>query len=320
MSTRFRIHDSAIVYFDAVRSAASIRGAARRLNVASSAVNRQILNLETEIGTRLFDRLPSGLRLTAAGEILAEHVTTVLQDAERTRSALDALAGLRTGHIEIATLEGLCQDIVPSAIKMLGLQGSRITIGVDVMPTADIPDAVAAGNAHLGLAFEVRPRAELQKLASVRLQLGAIVLAKSPMAKKASVTLRDCSDHQLILPRANFANREQLISTLSDSDVRGRMLVDAGSITLMKQLVLSGVGIAFMTRIGIEDELQSGRLVHVPLFNVRKPILSELGLFARNGASRPIAVEAFAKILARQMAAAEKVDRQHHGTASKSKK
>jgi len=56
------------------------------------------------------------------------------------------------------------------------------------------------------------------------------------------------------------------------------------------------------------------------LFNVRKPILSELGLFARNGASRPIAVEAFAKILGRQMAAAEKVDRQRHGTALKSKK
>lgn len=319
MSTRFRIHDSAIVYFDAVRSAASIRGAARRLNVASSAVNRQILNLETELGTRLFDRLPGGLRLTAAGEILAEHVTTVLQDAERTRSALDALAGLRTGHIEIATLEGLCQDIVPSAIKMLGLQGSRITVGVDVMPTADIPDAVASGNAHLGLAFEVRPRADLQKLASVRLPLGAVVLAKSPMARQTALTLRDCSDHQLILPRANFANREQLISTLSESDVRGRMLVDAGSITLMKQLVLNGVGIAFMTRIGIEDELKAGRLVHIPLFAGRKPIVSELGLYARRGPARPIAVEAFAKILTELMSASEKAGAGRRKAVSKRK-
>ncbi|MEJ0071623.1 MAG: LysR family transcriptional regulator [Pseudomonadota bacterium] len=62
-----RIHASAIRYFDAVRRAGSIRAAARQLNVASSAVNRQILNLEAEIGTTLFSRLSAGLKLTAAG-------------------------------------------------------------------------------------------------------------------------------------------------------------------------------------------------------------------------------------------------------------
>ncbi|MGV8378248.1 LysR family transcriptional regulator, partial [Pseudomonas aeruginosa] len=75
--------------------------AARRLNVASSAVNRQILKLEDEIGAPLFDRLPGGLRLTGAGEIFARHVTVVLQDMERVRSELDALQGLRTGHVEV---------------------------------------------------------------------------------------------------------------------------------------------------------------------------------------------------------------------------
>jgi hypothetical protein len=59
-----RIHSSAIHYFDAVRRAGSIREASRRLNVASSAVNRQILKLEAEIGAPLFDRLPGGLKLT----------------------------------------------------------------------------------------------------------------------------------------------------------------------------------------------------------------------------------------------------------------
>jgi DNA-binding transcriptional LysR family regulator len=62
-----RIHSSAIRYFDAVRRAQSIREAARQLNVASSAVNRQIIKLEEEIGEPLFHRLPSGLVLTPRG-------------------------------------------------------------------------------------------------------------------------------------------------------------------------------------------------------------------------------------------------------------
>src|SRR5258708_13787934 len=99
-----RIHSPAIRYFDAVRKAGSIREASRRLNVASSAVNRQILKLEAEIGAPLFDRLPGGLKLTAAGETVARHVIAVLQDLERARSDVDALSGARTGHIMVATV------------------------------------------------------------------------------------------------------------------------------------------------------------------------------------------------------------------------
>ena len=60
-----RIHSPAVRYFDAVRRAKSIREAARQLNVASSAVNRQIIKLEEEIGAPLFDRLQSGARADA---------------------------------------------------------------------------------------------------------------------------------------------------------------------------------------------------------------------------------------------------------------
>jgi DNA-binding transcriptional LysR family regulator len=77
-----------IVYFDAIRRAGSVREAARRLNIASSAVNRQLLKLEAELGTPLFERLPTGLKLTHAGTVFARHVMSVLQDAERFRSEL----------------------------------------------------------------------------------------------------------------------------------------------------------------------------------------------------------------------------------------
>ena len=108
MSNRARrFHAPMIVYFDAIRRAGSVREAARRLNVASSAVNRQLLKLEEELGTPLFDRLPGGLKLTHAGATFARHAIEVLQDAERVRSELEAMQGLRSGHVEIAAVEAL---------------------------------------------------------------------------------------------------------------------------------------------------------------------------------------------------------------------
>ncbi|HUD88673.1 MAG TPA: LysR family transcriptional regulator, partial [Xanthobacteraceae bacterium] len=63
-----------LTYVDAVARHGSIRKAADALNVASSALNRQILDLESDLGSALFERLPRGVRLTAAGEVFLAYV------------------------------------------------------------------------------------------------------------------------------------------------------------------------------------------------------------------------------------------------------
>jgi len=294
-SSKLRIHAASLHYFDAVRTAGSIREAARRLNVASSAVNRQILGLEAEIGHPLFERLSAGLKLTASGEIVAHHVIGLLRDAERMEAELDALQGLRAGHVELLTLEGLCHGIAPASIAALGARSPRVTVGVGIMPTEDIPDAVVHGDAHLGLAFEVPPRPELRRLGVAHFPLGAVVLPSSPLASRGSIAANDCRDHTVILPKTNFANRRQLHPVLYQAGMTARARYEAGSIELMKQLVLRGLGVALMTRVGVEAELDAGRLVHVPLRHGRGYVLSELGLFTRAASALPIAAETFAQ-------------------------
>lgn len=300
----YRIHAASLHYFDAVRRAVSIREAARRLNVASSAVNRQILALEAEIGTPLFERLPEGLKLTAAGEILAHHVTGVLRDSERVQSELNALKGLQAGHVELVTLEGLCHRIVPDALAAMSARYPRVTVGVDIIGTNEIPAAITNGDAHLGLAFEVRPRPELRRIASVRFRLGAVVSPDSAVAKRSDVSFNELRDQPVILPKSNFANRGQLHPVMFQAGMTNRMRYEAGSIDLMKQLVSRGLGVAYMTRAGIETELEAGQLVHVKLRHGRGYIHSELGLYARADTHLSIAAEMFAHYLSITLAAA----------------
>ena len=72
-------------YLDEVARLGSIRKAASRLNVASSAINRQILALENEIGAPIFERMPRRLRLTSTGEVLIAHVRETLRDTSGSR-------------------------------------------------------------------------------------------------------------------------------------------------------------------------------------------------------------------------------------------
>ncbi|MCQ4313495.1 LysR family transcriptional regulator [Pseudomonas stutzeri] len=312
MSRRLRIHSPAIHYFDMVRRCQSIREAARRLNVASSAVNRQILKLESEIGAPLFERLPAGLRLTAAGEVFARHVLVVLQDAARASSELDALQGLRTGHVEIATVSGVTVDLLPSVLESMAVRYPHITVGVTSLGSQGIPDAVTSGQADIGIAFALRRTADLQQLGVGHFRLGAIVAADHPLAERREVSFSTCAEHRLILAKSDLSIHHLLAPVVARTRSPHKATLETSSVELAAQMAKRGAGIAFQTRIGIEAELQAGTLIHLPL-NDNGQVLSDLGVYVRSSRYLPVAVDAFVRALCEEIASRESRERAELG-------
>src|SRR5260370_3922125 len=107
------LHARVLKYLDEVARLGSIRKAAARLNVASSAINRQILALENELGAPIFERMPRRLRLTATGEVLIAHVRDTLKGHQRVESHIEALKGLTRGEGTIATMNGFAPRPLP---------------------------------------------------------------------------------------------------------------------------------------------------------------------------------------------------------------
>jgi DNA-binding transcriptional LysR family regulator len=290
-----RIHAPAIRYFDAVRKAGSIREAARRLNVASSAVNRQILKLEAELGTPLFERLPSGLKLSAAGEVLTRHVAIVLRDAERARSELDALKGIKTGRIELTAVEGLSADFLPSVIGQMLRDHSRVRIKVVTTGSIGIPALLVNGDVDLGLAFSLPRNPDLHQLTVGRFRLGAVVTPDHPLAGRKRVRIAECADFPLIMSDTQLSIRTLMHPSIAHSGRTITPAVESNSIELMKNLAERNLGVAFMSRIGLEKELKEEMLVHIPLED-RGPVFTELGIYMRANASLPVAVDAFVQV------------------------
>lgn len=304
MSRRLRIHSPAIHYFDMVRRCQSIREAARRLNVASSAVNRQILKLEGEVGSPLFERLPGGLRLTAAGEIFARHVIVVLQDNARVASELDALHGLRTGHVEIATVSGVTTDLLPCVLQRMTERYPRVTVGVFALGSQAIPEAVTSGQADIGLAFALRRTADLQQLGVGHFRLGAIVAPDHPLAARGEVSFATCAEHQLILAKSDLSIHHLLAPVVARTRPRHKPALETSSVELAAQMVKRGAGVAFQTRIGIETELASKSLIHLPLTD-GGGVFSDLGVYVRSARYLPVAVDAFVRALCEEIALRE---------------
>ena len=96
------LHSRLLSYVDEVARTGSIRKAASHLNVAASAISRQILALETQLGTPLFHRLPKKLILTAAGEVLIGHIRQTLKELTRAQAKIEGGANIVGAGADVA--------------------------------------------------------------------------------------------------------------------------------------------------------------------------------------------------------------------------
>ena len=95
-----------LLYFTEVARQGSFRKASEALHVSASSIDRQILRVENELAMPLFERHPTGLRLTAAGELLLHAANNWKKDFTRVCEQLDDLRGLRRGLARTATDDG----------------------------------------------------------------------------------------------------------------------------------------------------------------------------------------------------------------------
>jgi len=286
------LHNRAIGYFDAVRRYGSIREAARRLDIAASAINRHILKLEADIGMPLFDRLADGMVLTPAGEVLARHAIAVLQDERRATSELEALMGLRRGELSLVAVESLGTSFLPDLIERMANKHPGVEIKASLAGSNVIPEMIVRGEADIGLAFSLPRQPDLHQMAAGRFPVVAVMKPDHPLAGQARISFVECLQYPLILPRPDislFTLLEPLIRRHRD---RFRVIAEVSSLVLMKHLTLRTGAISFQTRLGLEHELTSGVLACVPL-HAAAPFSSELGAYVRQGRALPTPVNAF---------------------------
>jgi len=275
------IHSRAAIYFDEVARHGSIRRAAEKLHIAASAIDRQLIQLEQNVGAPLFERYPQGMRLTAAGELLLDAVRRWRRDYDRVRSLVDDLQGARRGRVSIAAVEG--------AAGLLGLTLGKFReqfpgIGHHVIQSnaRDVNELVLSSECDFGITFNPAPSQNLRIEQSATYRLGVVVRPDHEFAGLHSVSLAQCADLPLIIPDPGLSLRKVV------DQIWGRTIgavpynvIEANTVAFMKTMVKSGVGIALLTSVDALDEVRDGQLIYVALSDNRVP-LSVLALVSNS--------------------------------------
>lgn len=276
-------------YFVAVGRLGSIRKAAEELNVSASAIDRQILNVEAEIGMPLFERLPTGLRLTAAGEIMMAAGGNWQKGLADMLGQIEDLRGLKRGHVEIAVIDALAKGYVPSAIQAIKSRYPEITIGIRVLENDRVRQAIARGEVDFGILFEPETFRDLTVRAFVEVVLGFLTPTGHPFGARKEARFSACVGSQLIVPAEPLAVYQQVAVLEGATGVVADKAVTCDNIQMITSLVLEGVGIGVLTSLDVITEMRDERLAFT---RITDPMLRPMTLALCTSSSRNLSYAA----------------------------
>lgn len=279
-----------------VARAGSIRKAADDMNLTGSALNRKIQRFEEEFGCRLFERLPRGVRLNAAGELLMQHYRAQVSDLARVRSQVADLSGERRGHVTIACSQAVQPYFLPDQIAAYRAEHPGVTFAVHLRDRERAEADLGAFHADLALVFEPVHLADFQILASVPQAVCATVHRDHPLARKKDLRLRDCLSVPHVIPTRPYGVRHLLEAATAGRSQRLAPVMECDSFDMQRQYVLRERAVGFQIRIGLDPDPGSPLIAReLPERDVR---VGRLLLGQMRGRALPVASHRFAMQLA----------------------
>ncbi len=280
----------------AVARAGSMRKAAEDMNITASALNRRINRFEEEFGTELFERLPGGVRLNPAGELLLHHYQATLSDLTRVQSQVADLAGERRGHVSIACSQALLPYFLPRQIARYRAEHPGVTFSVNVRDRSQAEQELASYSSDLALVFEPVYLVDFQVIEVIPQAVNVVMRADHPLARETEVRLRDCLDTAHIAPSAKYGVRHLLDFAARRGSRRLAPQVETESFELIRHYVLHERVIGFQIPIGLHD-FGDPELVFRPISERDLPP-GNLILGQMRGRTLPVASARFAMQLA----------------------
>jgi DNA-binding transcriptional LysR family regulator len=278
----------------------SIRKAAEHLNLTPSAMNRRIQDLEAEVGTPLFERRPRGVKLTTAGEMFVRYARSQIADAERMRSHVEDLRGLRRGPILIACSQALAFDFLASRIAGFQKLHPKVMFDLKVMDHDRALAALAAYEVDLALIFRPAMGPALRVIAKIPQRLVAIVRADHPLARKKTVRLSECAPYPAALPDRALSGRQILDEVTTRRDLHLNMVAESNSFEMLRGLVFRCNMISFQIEIGAPSGDLGMGLIGCPI-DARDVPTADLVLCQLRGRGLSVAAATFAETLAKAM-------------------
>jgi molybdate transport repressor ModE-like protein len=240
-----------------LRRRGSISAAADACRMGQPSATKHLKTLESAVGERLVERDGRGSRLTEAGEIVAVHAQRVLDTLDGMQEELRALRGAERGTLTLAASTTPGSYVLPSILECFADRHPRVDVDVVIGSSRWVAERVAQREVSLGIAGEVEWPDGV--IAEPFLDDEVIGIA-APGRLGRRVTAADLAGQTLLVREPGSSTRSIAERYLARVAYRPVKRWELDSSEAIKRSVRAGLGIGFVSRLVVEEELERGEL------------------------------------------------------------
>src|SRR5687767_5818418 len=231
---------------DAVARHGSVTAAAKELHYSQPSVTHHLGRLEAETGAQLLQRAGRGIRLTPAGELLADRAAEILGRIDAAGAELSAHVGLSAGRVRLAAFASAIGSLVPQAVAALAGRHPGLQISLTDTHPPEAIELLRAGKVEVAIIFRYDETGPEPPGVRLHHLLDDPVYVLSPRSERSLVGLRDatwiagcerCSSH--------------LLSMCADAGFEPRIGYSSDDMVVMQALVAAGLGVATQTGLSL---------------------------------------------------------------------
>ncbi len=254
-------------YFVEVAKREHISQAADHLNVAQSAVSRQIANLEAELGAPLFERIGRNVKLTPIGKTFLEHTVTALQAIDFAAKQVEEFLNPEKGTIKIGFPTSLASYVLPSVISAFKKEHPDISFHLRQGSYKYLIEAVK--NRELNLAFlgPLPPKDEsINPTVLFSEKFYALLPANHRFAQNEQLYLVDFREEDFVLFPEGYILQKVAVDACKAAGFIPKITSEGEDLDALKGLVAAGIGITLLPESSLYDS--------IPRYTAKVPIAS----------------------------------------------
>ncbi|SLN43596.1 HTH-type transcriptional regulator CynR [Aquimixticola soesokkakensis] len=256
----------AIEIFHELARSGSIRQTADAFGVSPTAVARQLDKIEHSFGAALVERTPRGVRLTAAGEVLAAKSTQIARDIHLAQQMINDLKGLRSGSVSLHVNGAASSSILAPALAAFSADHPNLHIEVTVTSAKGALDAVATGLTDIAVTMFAPPDSRVETRFRTAVRHEPILSPDHPLAAQSQITIADLARTPLALPDRSFGVRRALDARFRAAGAgQAEPAFTTSSLELQKELGRRGSALLILPQMTVQREIEAGSLVMRPL-------------------------------------------------------
>jgi DNA-binding transcriptional LysR family regulator len=291
--------------FEAAARHLSFSRAAAELHLTQPGVSMHVKELEGSAGLPLFERLGRRLYVTAAGQELLARTREILGALDDAGDALDALRGLRGGRIDLA-VTSTAKYFAPQLLARFREQHAAVAVRLVVSNREAVIAALTGNSVDLAIMGRPPEAPRTEGIAFARHPFVIVAAPDHPLARRRRLPVSALAGETFLVREPGSGTRTAMQQFVADQHADFRIGMEMSSNETIKQAVIAGLGVSFISRHTVGLELATEHLVALDVRGL--PVIRQwfvVRLAAKRLAPTPQAFETFVKSHGRRILAAQ---------------